>query len=351
VSSLTRVALPIVIVVALAAGGWFVFHKSPQTISTAPGKHTAAMRSHTIVVPDVRAQTFVVAKSALESAGLAWTVVGGVKGYHANVVVAQTPRPGTRLIDTGAPLIRLRLKKAGTQVGAPQQHSAVAGTQVEVRGAPSSGVAAAATPETMTTTPAPTTTAKAPAATTTATTPVAKPRTTHTPAKAAPAKTTPPKTTKPATPVRRTKTTARPAHRTKAPRPHVTIAARKPAAPVAAASTTEKLPFSNRPPAFLLPGNANRERAGELPLPVRADKLMRFVHAHKKPTNAAVKHWLVQHAWIAAGARFGWWHGADALQTLIATDRLVEAQWGIGYRSEAVARAALAYVHAHEVTR
>jgi hypothetical protein len=111
------------------------------------------------------------------------------------------------------------------------------------------------------------------------------------------------------------------------------------------------VPFSERPPAFLLAGNAHRERAGELPLPVRADKLMRYVHAHAKPTDKVVKHWLVQHAWITAGARFGWWHGAQALQTLIATDRLVEAEWGIGYRSEALARAALAYVHAHEVNR
>jgi hypothetical protein len=84
---------------------------------------------------------------------------------------------------------------------------------------------------------------------------------------------------------------------------------------------------------------------------VRADRLLAYVRVHKKPTNPVVKHWLVQSAWITAGARFGWWHGTQALQTLIATDRLVEAEWGIGYRSEAVAKAALAYVHAHEVKR
>jgi hypothetical protein len=353
--------VPVVVVAALAAGGWFVFHKSPETISAAPGRYNAAQRSHTIVVPDVRAQTLVVAKSTLESAGLAWVVVGKVKGYHANLVVAQTPAPGTTLIDTGAPLVSVRLRKSGSQVGTPQQRSAVAGTQVEVRGAATSGVAAASTHATRTTTPATTTTAKPPAATTTTT---AKPAPKHATAAKPPAPVhhtttaaAPPTTTaaKPAA----TTTAAKPATTT-APKPATTTAAKpaattttaapKPAA-VAARPARGKVPFSDRPPAFLLPRNAHRERAGELPLPVRADRLLRFVRAHKKPTNAVVKHWLVQHAWITAGARFGWWHGAQALQTAIAADRLVEAEWGIGYRSEAVAKAALAYVHAHEVKR
>jgi len=361
--------VPVVVVAALAAGGWFVFHKSPETISAAPGRYNAAQRSHTIVVPNVRAQTLVVAKSTLESAGLAWVVVGKVKGYHANLVVAQTPAPGTTLIDTGAPLVSVRLQKSGSQIGTPQQRSAVAGTQVEVRGAATSGVAAAATRRTLTTTPATTTTAKPPAATIAA---VAKPAPKHTTAAkpAAPVKkpaatvhhtttAAAPPTTTAAQPAATT-TAPKPAATTTAPKPAATTTAPKPAATttaapkpaaVAARPATGKAPFSERPPAFLLPRNAHRERAGELPLPVRADRLLRFVRAHKKPTNAIVKHWLVQHAWITAGARFGWWHGAQALQTAIAADRLVEAEWGIGYRSEAVAKAALAYVHAHEVKR
>jgi hypothetical protein len=233
---------------------------------------------------------------------------------------------------------------------------------VEVRGAPSSGVAAAPTSPTLTTTPAATTAkapvkaaAKAPAkATPKAPVKVAK----KAPAKVmpkAPAKTPAATVKKPAAPVHHT-TTVAPVHHTttaaapKPAKPHA-VAAQKPTPAVAATPTSGTVPFSERPPAFLLAGNAHRERAGELPLPVRADKLMRYVHAHAKPTDKVVKHWLVQHAWITAGARFGWWHGAQALQTLIATDRLVEAEWGIGYRSEALARAALAYVHAHEVNR
>ena len=57
-----------------------------------------------------------------------------------------------------------------------------------------------------------------------------------------------------------------------------------------------------------------------------------------------MRHWLYQHAWIVTGARFGWWHGAQALQTLIAVDRQLERQWGIGGKSQAVANAALEQV-------
>ena len=38
------------------------------------------------------------------------------------------------------------------------------------------------------------------------------------------------------------------------------------------------------------------------------------------------------------------WHGAEALQTLIRVDQRVEREWGIGRKSESVARAALAHV-------
>ena len=56
-------------------------------------------------------------------------------------------------------------------------------------------------------------------------------------------------------------------------------------------------------------------------------------------------HWLYQHNWIVTGARFGWWQGATALRILIRVDGRVESRWGIGYRSEAIARRALAEVH------
>ena len=44
------------------------------------------------------------------------------------------------------------------------------------------------------------------------------------------------------------------------------------------------------------------------------------------------------------GAKFGWWHGAEALETLIRIDQRVERQWSIGHKSETVARATLAKV-------
>ena len=42
----------------------------------------------------------------------------------------------------------------------------------------------------------------------------------------------------------------------------------------------------------------------------------------------------------------GWWHGASALKILIAADDRVWALWGIGARSEAIAKQALAEVEA-----
>ena len=51
-------------------------------------------------------------------------------------------------------------------------------------------------------------------------------------------------------------------------------------------------------------------------------------------------------AWIVAGAKFGWWHGAEALKILIQVDRQAQSQWGIGARSQSLASAALAEVKA-----
>jgi hypothetical protein len=83
-----------------------------------------------------------------------------------------------------------------------------------------------------------------------------------------------------------------------------------------------------------------------MPLPQRARLLSSWIAAHPKPTSARVRHFLFQHAWIVTGASFGWWHGAEALRQLIAADRLAERRWGIGKKSELVARRALAEVEA-----
>jgi hypothetical protein len=99
----------------------------------------------------------------------------------------------------------------------------------------------------------------------------------------------------------------------------------------------------SRPVAFHVPG-APKEPLNEIPLPARARRLEAWLTLSRGPTAANQRYWLYQHAWIVTGARFGWWHGAKALRVLIRVDRRVESQWGIGYRSEAVARGALAAV-------
>jgi hypothetical protein len=85
-----------------------------------------------------------------------------------------------------------------------------------------------------------------------------------------------------------------------------------------------------------------------MPLDRRAKMLQRYVEAHPARTRSGVAHFLYQHAWIVTGAKFGWYHGAEALEILIAVDRRAQQLWGIGSRSATVARAALAEVRAKQ---
>jgi beta-lactam-binding protein with PASTA domain len=123
-----------------------------------------------------------------------------------------------------------------------------------------------------------------------------------------------------------------------APKAAQTEPATKAAEPKPAAQTAK------RPPAFVMAG-APTEPLKEMPLTQRAELLSAWVGAHPK-TKANVRHYLYQHSWIVTGASFGWWHGADALRKLIAADRTVQQRWGIGKKSELVARKALADVEA-----
>jgi PASTA domain len=104
---------------------------------------------------------------------------------------------------------------------------------------------------------------------------------------------------------------------------------------------------AKRPPAFESP-RAPKEPLDEIPLTERADKLAAWIDSHPRKTNRNVQRWLYQHAWIVTGSEFGWWHGDQALVKLIAVDQKVEGIWGIGHRSEKVARAALAKVRRRE---
>jgi len=260
-----------------------------------------------MVVPDVRAEAFVFAKGTLEDAGFAWRVVGKVQGYAANTVVAQSPAPGTRLYDTGAPLVTLKLKRN--------------------RAYPERGVAEDAAPyeatENVSAEPATTTTATTAPVTTVA---------------------LPPTTTAPVTTTAEATTTTAPATTAATTTAATTTTTTTAAAPATHAAAHPGWP-AKRTPAFVVAG-AKKEPLDEMPLPERAQLLDLWLAAHRQRTPANIDYWLYQNAWVVDGAKFGWWHGADALRTLIAVDERADRLWGIGLQSANVARQALAFVQA-----
>jgi hypothetical protein len=300
-------AIALVLLVATAGLTYAAGSQLPSTPST-PAATVAAVPP--VIVPDVRGQAYVFAKGTLEESGFAWNVVGSVQGYAANVVVAQSPAPGTQLVDTGSPLVTLTLKRNGSyaQVGEPESASPYAASIVQ---------------------PAATANGLGPAL------PAAE--TTPDPAKTAPTKTAPTKTapakTTPAT------TTAAPAVAI----PAKSSAPATAATPQAKAATKQAGWPQNRPAAFSVPG-ATKEPLDEMPLPNRATALVKWIEAHPTKTHANVQHWMFQHEWIVTGAKMGWWRGADALQTLVAADRRAQQLWGIGAKSAAVAEQALSDV-------
>jgi hypothetical protein len=275
-----RIAAFVVVGVAATAGvTWAASRGVPPTAPT-PTVTTEAP-APPLVVPDVRRQAFVFAKGSLEDAGFAWRVAGSVHGYAPNTVVTETPAPGTRVTNTGAPLVTLTLKR---NAGYPQQGEAEDSSPYDataVQPVASEGLGPALP------------------ATTTGGPPAAKPGT---------------------APKRAAKTA-------------------KAATPAGARSTWPK----SRPAAFTVPGG-KPEPLDEMPLPDRAAALGRWLGTHRTRTNASVQYWAYQNAWVVAGAKLGWWHGAQALKTLVQVDRRTQALWGIGAKSAAVARQALAYV-------
>jgi beta-lactam-binding protein with PASTA domain len=86
-----------------------------------------------LVVPNVQGQAYVFAKGILEDAGFAWHVTGG-NGFAANRVVTQSPKPGTRLRDTGAPLVTLTVvhNRAYAERGTPDNRAPYRGTAVRI---------------------------------------------------------------------------------------------------------------------------------------------------------------------------------------------------------------------------
>jgi len=111
---------------AVAAAGLLV----SATISLAADKPTAMKPAahanapqKVLIVPDVRQQMFVFASGMIEDGGFGWKVRGSVQGYPSNMVVKQSPTPGTRVYDTGSPTITLWLVRRGAEAGQPQNRS------------------------------------------------------------------------------------------------------------------------------------------------------------------------------------------------------------------------------------
>jgi PASTA domain-containing protein len=112
---------------AVAAAGLLVsatisLAADKPNLANKPAKH-AATAQRVMIVPDVRGKLFVFASGALEDGGFGWKV-RGADGYPANVVVAQSPKPGTHVLDNGAPTITLSLVRGkDPQLGEPQNRS------------------------------------------------------------------------------------------------------------------------------------------------------------------------------------------------------------------------------------
>ena len=145
-----RVAL---IVVALGLGTATLTLAANSTSPATSPAVTAAPKPQALVVPDVRRQAYVFAKGSLEQRGFAWRVEGAIPGYAANVVVAQTPEPGAKVIADGSPIVVLRLERNGAyaQEGTPENESPYPGKPARLVGSkpvakPARTVAAKAAP-------------------------------------------------------------------------------------------------------------------------------------------------------------------------------------------------------------
>lgn len=92
----------------------------------------AAPKRQTLSVPDVRGKPYVFAEGMLEERGFAWRVTGAVPGFAANTVASQSPAPGVRVVDTGAPTVALELRANSdyAQVGVPEAKAPFRGTAI-----------------------------------------------------------------------------------------------------------------------------------------------------------------------------------------------------------------------------
>src|SRR2546421_5432385 len=132
-------AFVVVLVVVLLLGTATFTYAAQQRISASkPASASKPVAPPVLVVPNVSRQAYVFAKGTLQDAGFAWRVEGAVRGYAANTVAEQRPLPGTRVVDTGAPLVVLRLaaNRRYAQTGEPENTSPYPGTEIRHVGAP-----------------------------------------------------------------------------------------------------------------------------------------------------------------------------------------------------------------------
>jgi hypothetical protein len=120
--------LPRAVLVALAwilaTAAFTLAADKTSIIGSQPATTAAPAPPPVLTVPSVDAQAFVFAKGILEDAGFGWRVSGPVHGYAGNKVVSQSPAPGTRVIDTGAPMIVLHLARGQyAEKGTPEDSS------------------------------------------------------------------------------------------------------------------------------------------------------------------------------------------------------------------------------------
>src|SRR5262249_9917320 len=126
-------ALVIAVIALLATGALTYAAQSPSTSSPTVAPAVAPPQQ-TLVVPDGRGQAYWFAKAILADRGLGWRVQGAVRGYAANVVATQTPEPGTRVVDNGAPTLVLTLtrNRKYKQSGSPQDTAPYGGTPIRL---------------------------------------------------------------------------------------------------------------------------------------------------------------------------------------------------------------------------
>jgi hypothetical protein len=121
-----------------------------KRLTAVPKGAPAPVAPPTLVVPDLAGQAFVFAKGTLEDSGFAWHVLGSVHGYAANKVASQSPPPGTRVRDTGAPTVIVKLARTPyAQKGVAEDVSPYTGTPAQpIRLAPTTPASPAQVPAT-----------------------------------------------------------------------------------------------------------------------------------------------------------------------------------------------------------